>query len=379
MVAAEVLASVGRHIAHTSSDLDRTTRTILITGCSSGIGHHAAHGLKERGWRVFAAARKPADVTRLADEGLESVLLDYADEPSIAAGLAEVLGRTGGRLDALFNNGGFAQAGAIEDIDTAMMRAQFQANFFGWHDLTRQVIPVMRRQGHGRLVFCSSVLGFVGARYRGAYVASKYAIEGYADTLRAELHGTGIAVVLIEPGPITSNFRINAIDNISRTIDIDASIHGRFLSPRPRRSPKGAYRHAVPTRAGRGIEAADSRARQPQPSARYRVTIPTHIGAVLKRMLPTRAMDRIVRGGRASRSTTRRADPVRRGSVPAKHSRARTKNGGQARLRHTQGIAIPGESLRLQLGVPVEIVEPGFVQVVRREQPAVIVKSSTVG
>jgi NAD(P)-dependent dehydrogenase (short-subunit alcohol dehydrogenase family) len=278
--------------------LTEPTRTILITGCSSGIGHHAAHGLKERGWRVFAAARKPADVTRLADEGLESVLLDYADEPSIAASLAEVLGRTGGRLDALFNNGGFAQAGAIEDIDTAMMRAQFQANFFGWHDLTRQVIPVMRRQGHGRLVFCSSVLGFVGARYRGAYVASKYAIEGYADTLRAELHGTGIAVVLIEPGPITSNFRINAIDNISRTIDIDASIHGdsyrRDLAGRQEGHTDTPFRRGPDAVLKQLIRALDS----PNPSARYRVTIPTHIGAVLKRILPTRAMDRIIRGGR---------------------------------------------------------------------------------
>lgn len=279
----------------TTYPLSETPRTILITGCSSGIGHHAAHGLKERGWRVFAAARKPADVARLSEEGLESLALDYADPSSIGLGFAHVMEQTGGRLDALFNNGGFAQAGAIEDIDTDLMRAQFETNFFGWHELTRLAIPVMRRQGHGRLVFCSSVLGFLGARYRGAYVASKHAVEGYADTLRLELHGTGIAVVLIEPGPIASAFRANAVENTRGTIDIDASVHRdsyrRDLADRPdghaptpfRRGPDAVFRQLV--------RALDSR----NPRPRYRVTVPTHVGALLKRLLPTRLMDRILR------------------------------------------------------------------------------------
>jgi NAD(P)-dependent dehydrogenase (short-subunit alcohol dehydrogenase family) len=275
-----------------------TDRTILITGCSSGIGHHAAHGLKDCGWRVFAAARKEADVARLAGEGLESLLLDYADEASIAHSVDHVLGETGGRLDALFNNGGYAQAGAIEDLDTDLLRAQFQANVFGWHDLTRRVIPVMRRQGSGRLVFCSSILGLVGARYRGAYVASKHAIEGYADTLRTELHGTGVAVVLIEPGPITSNFRVNAIDNIGRTVDIERSIHGdayrRDLAGRTGGHTNTPFRLGPDAVLKKLIHALDS----PRPRARYPVTIPAHVGSVLKRILPTRAMDRIVRGGR---------------------------------------------------------------------------------
>jgi NAD(P)-dependent dehydrogenase (short-subunit alcohol dehydrogenase family) len=272
-------------------------RTILITGCSSGIGHHAALGLKALGWRVFATARKQPDVARLADEGLESLRLDYADEESIGAALGDVLSRTGGRLDALFNNGSYAQAGAVEDVDTEAMRVQFEANFFGWHDLTRRVIPVMRRQGSGRIVFCSSVLGFVGARYRGAYVASKHALEGYADSLRLELHGTGISVVLIEPGPIASNFRQNAIDNIHRTIDVDGSVHRetyqRDLSERSDGQTHTPFRLGPDAVFKKLVTALDSR----NPRPRYRVTVPTHIAALLKRILSTRMMDRVVRSG----------------------------------------------------------------------------------
>ena len=274
--------------------MTQRTRTILITGCSSGIGYHAAHGLRERGWRVFAAARKGADVARLAGEGLDSVHLDYADGASIATAVDRVLGDTGGRLDALFNNGGYAQPGAIEDLDTDLLRVQFEANFFGWHDLTRRVIPTMRQQGRGRLVFCSSILGLVAARYRGAYVASKHALEGYADTLRVELHGAGIAVVLIEPGPITSNFRLNAIDTIRRTIDIDRSVHGdayrRDLSGRKEGHTKDPFRRGPEAVLKKLVHALES----PKPRPRYPVTIPAHIGAFLDRVLPTRTMDRIV-------------------------------------------------------------------------------------
>jgi len=222
-------------------------RTILITGCSSGIGHHAAHGMKARGWRVLAAARSEADVARLAGEGFEAVRLDYADEASIAAAVDAVLKATGGTLDALFNNGGYAQPGAIEDLDTALFRAQFESNVFGWHDLTRRVVPVMRRQGHGRIVFNASVLGFVAARFRGAYVASKHAIEGYADTLRIELHGSGIDVVIIEPGPIESRFRATAIGH-SAGIDIAGSVHRARMSA----TSPGRRRETARSGSGKG-------------------------------------------------------------------------------------------------------------------------------
>ena len=179
-------------------------KSILITGCSSGIGYDAAHGLAARGWRVFATCRKETDCARLRQEGLESFVLDYADETSVSTALAQVLDATGGTLDALFNNGAYALPGAAEDLPRAGLCELFETNVFGWHDLTRQVIPVMRAQGAGRIVNCSSVLGLVVAPWRSAYNASKFAIEGLTDTLRLEMRGTGIHIVLIEPGPVTS-------------------------------------------------------------------------------------------------------------------------------------------------------------------------------
>lgn len=272
--------------------------TVLITGCSSGIGHHAALGLKARGWRVFATARSPADVARLAGEGLEALRLDYADTDSIAAAVAVVLAATGGRLDALIHNGAYAQPGALEDLDTDLLRAQFEANLFGWHDLTRRVAPVMRAAGHGRIVFLSSVLGFVAAPFRGAYVASKFAVEGYADTLRLELRGSGIDVVLIEPGPIASRFRETAVRHAEAGVDIAGSVHraayerdragraGGGGEERFRLGPEAVLRVLVPALEAR------------RPRARYRVTTPTKAAAILKRLLTTRAMDRILGRGR---------------------------------------------------------------------------------
>jgi NAD(P)-dependent dehydrogenase (short-subunit alcohol dehydrogenase family) len=270
-------------------------RSILITGCSSGIGHAAAHGLKLRGWRVFATARNPDDCERLRSEGLQAFRLDLTDPGTIETALGQVLRRTDGALDALFNNGGYAQPGALEDLTTDLIRDQFEANFFGWHELTRRVIPVMRRQGSGRLVFCSSVLGFLGAKFRGAYVASKFAVEGMADTLRLELHGSGIHVVLIEPGPIDSRFREHAIEQIDRTIDIDGSIHHaeyrRMLSRRAGGASSSRFRRPPEAVVAALIKAVE----RPRPAARYRVTAPTTIGWYLSRLLPARAMDRIIR------------------------------------------------------------------------------------
>lgn len=272
-------------------------RTILITGCSSGIGHHAAHGLKARGWQVFATARQDADVARLREEGFEALRLDYADGASIAAAVAAVLAVTGSGLDALFNNGGYAQPGAIEDLEPALLRAQLEANVVGWHDLTRRVIPAMRRAGHGRIVFNASVLGFVPARFRGAYVASKHAIEGYADTLRLELAGSGIDVAIIEPGPIESRFRVNAIRH-AEGIDVAGSIHReayeRDLDGRKEGQVEDRFRKGPDAVLKALVHAVESR----RPRARYRVTTPTKVAAFLKCILPTRLMDKVVGGVR---------------------------------------------------------------------------------
>lgn len=272
-------------------------RSVLITGCSSGIGLDAARGLKARGWRVFATCRQEADCQRLQAEGLESFVLDYADEASIAAAVEEVKARSGGRLDALFNNGAFACPGAVEDLPRAALRAIFEVNLFGYHDLSRRVIPMMRAQGHGRIVNCSSVLGLVGAKWRGAYVATKFAMEGLSDVLRIEMQSTGIKVVLIEPGPITTRIRANAIPHFERWIDWENSARaGEYKDLRGRLyEDRGPDRFELPCAAvtGKLIHALESS----RPKPRYYVTTPTYLAGLARRILPTRALDWVISKG----------------------------------------------------------------------------------
>jgi len=269
-------------------------KSILITGCSSGIGLCVARGLKSRGYRVFATARKAHDVLQLKADGFESVQLDLADSDSIATAVDEILGRTGGTLDALFNNGAYGQPGAVEDLSRDVLRVQFETNLFGWHELTNRVLPVMRRQGHGRIVQNSSVLGFVALRYRGAYNASKYALEGLSDTLRLELVGTDIHVSLVEPGPVTSRFRENAFRAYQENIDPDSSVHrDRYLAMEARLQTKGpAVPFTLPPEAvlKKVIHALES----PRPRARYYVTFPTYLFGTLKRLLSTRLLDKML-------------------------------------------------------------------------------------
>jgi len=269
-------------------------RSILITGCSSGIGYDAAHALKARGWRVFATCRQQGDCDRLAAEGLESLPLDYSCEDSIAAAVDEVLSRTDGRLDALFNNGAFACPGAVEDLPRGALREIFETNLFGWHDLTRRLIPTFRAQGAGRIVNCSSVLGFVGAKWRGAYVSTKFALEGLSDVLRIEMEGTGVDVILIEPGPITTRFRQNAIPHFEKWVNWEDSARREEYSSILYRlyESRGPDRFELPPSAVTQhlVHALES----PRPRARYYVTTPTHIAGTLRRLLPTRMLDRVL-------------------------------------------------------------------------------------
>ncbi len=273
-----------------------TQRSILITGCSSGIGHHLAHALATRGWRVFATCRKDEDCQRLQGEGLESFRLDYEDEPSIEAGFEETMRRTGGGLDALFNNGAYAIPGAVEDLPAPALRQIFEANFFGWHSLTRRAIPVMRAQGHGRIVMNSSILGFSALRMRAAYVATKHALEGYTDSLRLEMNGTPIHVILLEPGPIRTRIRQNARAHYERWIERENSPWAEFyteeLEPRlyaadPAPDP---FELSCEATTRKLIHALESR----RPRARYYVTTPTYIVGIMRRLLPTRVLDRIL-------------------------------------------------------------------------------------
>jgi len=271
------------------------TKSILITGCSSGIGYDAARGLTRRGWRVFATCRKQADRDRLVGEGFESFLLDYDDPASITAAVNETMNRTGGTLDALFNNGAYAIPGALEDLPRDAMRAIFESNLIGYHDLIRQVIPAMRLQGYGRIVNCSSVLGLVAWKWRGAYTATKFALEGLSDTLRIELKTSGIHVCLIEPGPVTSDFRKNAIINFEKWIDwqrsAQADAYGALLD-RLYQKTSGPERFELPASAvtQRLVHAIENR----RPKARYYVTKPTYVAAALRRVLPERWLDAIL-------------------------------------------------------------------------------------
>ena len=270
-----------------------TQRTILITGCSSGIGYAAAYALRDRGWHVYAACRQELDCGRLRDEGFDSPRIDYADPDSIITALADVLEDTGGTLDAVFNNGAYAMPGAVEDLPTEALREIFEANFFGWHTLTRAVIPIMRAQGHGRIVQCSSVLGLVALPWRGAYSATKFALEGLTDTLRMEMRGTGVHPILIEPGPITSKIRANSIPHFERWIDWENSARAdqyeAVLGPRLY-AERGPDKFELPPSAvvKKLVHALESK----RPRARYYVTTPTRLAGLLRRILPTRLLDR---------------------------------------------------------------------------------------
>ena len=267
-------------------------RTILITGCSSGIGYAAAHTLRERGWKVFASCRQTRDCERLAAEGFDAPQLDYTGANSIATALDHVLEQTGGTLDALYNNGAHATPGAVEDLPTDALREIFESNFFGWHELTRKIIPVMRAQGHGRIIQCSSVLGLVTMPWRGAYNSTKFALEGLTDTLRIELRDTPIHVTLIEPGPITSNIRANSIPHFERWIDWKSSARkAQYESALLDRlyTARGPDRFELPPQAVVDKLVHALEADRPRP--RYYVTTPTRISGILKRILPTRALD----------------------------------------------------------------------------------------
>ncbi len=271
-----------------------TSKTILITGCSSGIGYVTAGVLKKRGHRVICSARKAEDVERLRTEGFECIQLDLADSNSIQRAVRDLVAMTDGKIDALFNNGAFGQPGAVEDLSRAALQNQFETNFFGTHELTNCIIPLMRAQGHGRIIYNSSVLGFVAMKFRGAYNASKFALEGLADTLRLELRGSGIHICLIQPGPIESRFRANAFVMYQKYINPAQSVHkatyqameARLQKPGPA-APFTLPATAVAEKVIHALENA-------HPKSRYRVTVPTHLFAWLKRFLPTSWLDKIL-------------------------------------------------------------------------------------
>lgn len=268
--------------------------SILITGCSSGIGYYVAKMLRQKNYRVFATARKLADVQRLSNKGFEAYQLDLNKSQSIQACYQEILTANKGQLYALFNNGAYGQVGAIQDINREILRKQFETNVFGWHELTNLALTTMRQQGYGRIIQNSSILGFMPMRFRGAYCASKYAIEALSDTLRLELHNSNIHISLIEPGPISSRFRKNCMQHFTDNIDITTSSYQtsyqkqidrmqKNRSPTPFTLPP----HAVYKKVLKALE-------HKKPKPRYYVCFPTYLFGYLKRVLSSRAFDRLL-------------------------------------------------------------------------------------
>ncbi len=270
-------------------------RTVLITGCSSGIGYDTAHYLHRNGYRVFATARSKADVEKLRSEGLDAYWLDVTSVTTIEQTLDAVLGQTGGTLDALFNNAGYGQPGALEDIKVEVLKEQFETNVFGLHELTRRIIPVMRAQGYGRIIQHSSVLGLVSLRFRGAYNASKYAVEGLCDTLRLELSGSGIEVITLNTGPVTSRFRHNALrmfaKNIDRTESVFCSRYERELLNSKEEKTQSVFTCKSDVVIKKVVQALESK----RPAPRYYITGATYALGTFKRLLSTRILDALLR------------------------------------------------------------------------------------
>jgi len=273
-------------------DETSTVKTVLITGCSSGIGFCLAHGLRAAGYRVFATARKEKDITKLKELGFDAFLLDLASSDSIKAAISELYQKTDS-LYALINNGAYGQAGALEDISREALEKQFQVNVFGWHELTNLVLQSMKERNIGRVIYISSVLGFVAMPFRGPYVASKFAIEGLVDTLRLELKQTKIKLSLVQPGPIESKFRQNAFLAFKENVDSSNSDYQREYKAMIERlnSDKNAQFTLAPESVLRCVlHALESKA----PKNHYRVTFPTKLFGILCRILPSSWMDNIL-------------------------------------------------------------------------------------
>ena len=267
-------------------------RSILITGCSSGIGLCLAHGLRSEGYRVFATARQSDDVDKLKALGFESLLLDLSSSSSINTAISELYQKTDS-LYALINNGAYGQAGALEDISRDALEKQFQVNVFGWHELTNLVLPKMRIEDVGRVIYISSVLGFVAMPFRGPYVASKFAIEGLVNTLRLELSNTNIKFSLIQPGPIESQFRANAYLAFKENVDSSNSNYKDEYDLMIKRleSDKKAQFTLPPEAVLKSVIHA---LKSSSPKIHYRVTFPTKLFAFLGRILPSSWMDKIL-------------------------------------------------------------------------------------
>jgi len=269
------------------------SKAVLITGCSTGIGRATAEHLAARGWRVYATARRPETIADLRNRGCEVLALDVCDEASIRGAVDTVVAAEGA-VGVLVNNAGYGQEGTVEEVPMEEVRRQFETNVFGLVRLTQLALPGMRRQHWGRVINVSSMGGRLTFPGGGVYHATKHAVEAISDALRFEVRGFGVDVVVIEPGPIKTQFEDTSLDSMDAASDSHVSPYAEFnasVAERVRGTYKGPMA-AGPEAVARAIERAVS---AKHPRTRYPVTAAARLLMLTRRILPDRAWDAMLR------------------------------------------------------------------------------------
>ncbi|MEN7972632.1 MAG: SDR family NAD(P)-dependent oxidoreductase [Verrucomicrobiota bacterium] len=270
-------------------------KSVLVTGCSSGIGLATAELLRVKGWKVFPTARKAEDLVALRQAGFAAVELDVTSSESIDAAVKTVLEKNDGILGAVVNNAGFGMPGAIQDLTRDAMRHQFEVNLFGLQELTNRLIPIFREQGCGRIVNISSVVGRLALPFMGIYSASKFALEAVSDAQRVELSPDSISISLVEPGPIHTRFSTNCAGQGEAKLDAAGSKFGAaykqyFEKRRNGGMSEDRFRLPPEAVADKILRALESS----RPKIRYRVTIPAYFGDWAARFVPAGLIDRMM-------------------------------------------------------------------------------------
>ena len=271
------------------------SKTVLVTGCSSGIGEATANYLRGEGWDVFPTARSEFDLEKLRSLGFEALSLDLCDSNSIKDCVSRLLRQCPAGIGAIVNNAGIAIPGAIEDLTREDLKMQFEVNVFGLHELTNRLIPTMRDQGWGRIVNISSIYGVLTAPMLGGYCASKYALEALSNAQRMALFGSGVGLSLVEPGPIVSCFRRNAYESLKNRVTAEHHFYtgyDKFLRRKlvdPQR--KTRFMQSPQQVAKKVLHAITS----DNPRQRYLVTLPAYAGYFMARILPGPAIDCVMK------------------------------------------------------------------------------------
>jgi NAD(P)-dependent dehydrogenase (short-subunit alcohol dehydrogenase family) len=270
------------------------SKAVLITGCSSGIGHATALLLVREGWTVYATARRPDTLSDLQAAGCKTLPLDVTDETSMSAAVNAVIAAEGA-VGVLINNAGYSQSGAVESVPLDQVRRQFETNVFGLIRMCQLVLPGMRDQRWGRIVNLSSMGGRLTFPGGGLYHGSKYAVEAISDALRFEVQGFGVEVIVIEPGLIVTNFGETAAGSVG---DWDGAGPYADFNRDVARAIEDVY-HGPLAKLGGGPDAVAKAIagalNSEHPKTRYPVTVSAHVMINQRRLMPDRLWDRVMR------------------------------------------------------------------------------------